>query len=49
MYEDYDSNPIIISRNSMPIAIDSVPFPAVTICNMNLVKKSFAEYVLSNG
>ncbi len=38
----WQNEPILVSLDTSPTPIWEVPFPAVTICNMNHVKKSEA-------
>ncbi|KAG4079926.1 hypothetical protein HA402_006238 [Bradysia odoriphaga] len=40
VYDKYSSSPMIISLNSRPTDITELPFPAVTVCNMNQAVKS---------
>ncbi|XP_043266575.1 pickpocket protein 28-like isoform X2 [Venturia canescens] len=42
LYERWVESPIIISMSPEPIAFDQFPFPSVTVCNMNNVKKTEA-------
>lgn len=49
IYEKYDNSPVIISYNPKVVPLLSIPFPAVTICNLNQALKSEAEKILTNG
>ncbi|KAI4503005.1 hypothetical protein M0802_002049 [Mischocyttarus mexicanus] len=40
LYQKWVSSPIIISLSPETVSLNEFPFPAVTICNMNNVKKS---------
>ncbi|XP_055320679.1 pickpocket protein 28 [Sitodiplosis mosellana] len=40
VYRKWDESPIIITLNSETTSITQIPFPAVTICNMNQVRLS---------
>ncbi|XP_035735127.1 pickpocket protein 28-like [Vespa mandarinia] len=48
LYQKWVTSPIIISLSPEPISLNEFPFPAVTICNMNNVKKSEANRI-ENG
>lgn len=43
VYQKWTETPVIIGLDPVSTNIKDIPFPAVTICNMNQVKKSFAE------
>ncbi|KAG5683748.1 hypothetical protein PVAND_013013 [Polypedilum vanderplanki] len=43
IYQKWNDSPVIISGNPFTTKIAEIPFPAVTICNMNQVKRSFAK------
>lgn len=45
IYEKWTASPIIIAQNAYATSISEFPFPAVTICNLNQVKKSKIENV----
>lgn len=45
VYHKWDATPVIIGLDPVSTEIKDIPFPAVTICNMNQVKKSFASSV----
>lgn len=42
IYQKWRETPVIIGLDPVSTNINEIPFPAVTICNMNQVKKSFA-------
>ena len=46
LFEKYEKSPIIITRDPENALLNQLPFPAVTICNMNNVKKSEALRIL---
>ncbi|XP_037029673.1 pickpocket protein 28-like [Bradysia coprophila] len=49
VYDKYKSSPMIISLNSRPTDITKLPFPAVTVCNMNQALKSVvANYAVDS-
>ena len=43
VWQKWKETPIIIGLDPSATNIKDIPFPAVTICNMNQVKKSFAK------
>nr|XP_012222920.1 PREDICTED: pickpocket protein 28-like [Linepithema humile] len=45
LYQKLNSAPIIISLSPEPVSLNEFPFPSVTICNMNNVKKSEAKRI----
>ncbi|CAK9808428.1 Pickpocket protein 28 [Anthophora quadrimaculata] len=45
LYQKWVSTPIIISLSPEPVSLNEFPFPSVTICNMNNVKKSEANRI----
>ncbi|XP_032675500.1 pickpocket protein 28-like [Odontomachus brunneus] len=45
LYQRWNGAPIIISLSPEPVALDEIPFPAVTICNMNHAKKTEAKRI----
>lgn len=49
IYNKWQSNPVIISFSPFDADLRSIPFPAVTVCNMNHVKKNVADEILANG
>lgn len=46
LYQKWNGAPIIISLSPDPISLNEFPFPSVTICNMNRLKKSEAKRIL---
>lgn len=49
IYEKWRSSPVIISFSPYDAELSSIPFPAVTICNMNQAKKTEAEKLIAEG
>jgi len=43
IWSKWEENPIIVSLDTSAAIIDDIPFPAVTICNMNKMKRSGVE------
>lgn len=43
VYEKWNASPIIITNNAVATPITDIPFPAVTICNMNQAQKSMVK------
>ncbi|XP_035702813.1 pickpocket protein 28-like [Folsomia candida] len=43
VWSNYLSSPLIVTFEPFETTIDKIPFPAITICNMNKVLKSKAE------
>lgn len=43
IYQKYLNNPVIIGMDPVSTNIKDIPFPAITLCNMNQVKKSYAK------
>jgi amiloride-sensitive sodium channel len=48
LYHKWDDSPVIVSIAARSTQLISIPFPAVTICNMNKAKKSVAEEILQS-
>ncbi|EZA54394.1 pickpocket protein 28 isoform X1 [Ooceraea biroi] len=46
IYQRWTHSPIIIALSPEPVSLTEFPFPSVTICNMNHVKKSEATKIL---
>lgn len=46
VYQKWTDTPMIIGLNPKLSSVKDFPFPAVTICNMNQARKSFAENYL---
>lgn len=40
IYEKWSSTPIIVGLSAVSTSINDIPFPAVTICNMNQARQS---------
>lgn len=49
IYHKYTNTPVIISFNPVSTSLLSIPFPAVTICNMNQAIKRKARQILKYG
>lgn len=49
LYSRWDTSPMIVSLNPEQAQLTSIPFPAITICNMNQARKSVAERIVSGG
>lgn len=52
IYQKWSASPIIIGLNAVATSISDIPFPAVTICNMNQARKSYVrdiEEITING
>lgn len=47
VWQKWRETPVIIGLDPVSTSIKDIPFPAVTICNMNQVKKNFAESLRS--
>ncbi len=45
IFEKWEKSPIIVSFDSHSTPIWEIPFPSLTICNMNKVLKSKVEYI----
>ncbi|KAL0277706.1 UNVERIFIED_CONTAM: hypothetical protein PYX00_004902 [Menopon gallinae] len=48
LYNRWKENPMIISLSPRATLLETIPFPAVTVCNMNGAKKSVAEDIDQN-
>lgn len=48
LWNKWSENPIIIGLNSALTPLNEIPFPAVTICNMNQARRSIAEKIIDN-
>lgn len=49
VYNKWSSSPMIVSINPQNMAMGNLPFPALTICNVNQAKKSVAERYMDSG
>ncbi|XP_050307294.1 pickpocket protein 28-like [Anthonomus grandis grandis] len=49
IYAKWKSSPVIISFSPFDAELGSIPFPAITICNMNQAKRNEAEKILKEG
>ncbi|KAI4464283.1 amiloride-sensitive sodium channel-related [Holotrichia oblita] len=49
IYAKYNLNPVIISFSPTAVSIAEIPFPAITICSVNIVKKTEGERILQYG
>ncbi|CAL1673516.1 unnamed protein product [Lasius platythorax] len=45
LYQKWSGSPVIISLSPEPVSLNEFPFPSVTICNMNNVKKTEAKRI----
>lgn len=43
VYQKWEDSPVIIALDPVSTDIKDIPFPAVTICNFNQVRKSYAK------
>jgi amiloride-sensitive sodium channel len=48
LYHKWDENPVIVSVGAKSTQLMSIPFPAVTVCNMNKARKSIAEEIINS-
>lgn len=49
VYAKWRQSPMIVSINPENMPLMSLPFPAITICNVNQAKKSVAERYSLDG
>lgn len=49
VYSKWSASPIIITLNALATSIEDIPFPAVTICNMNQARKSVVKNFDNNS
>ncbi|GJQ80853.1 hypothetical protein Trydic_g14114 [Trypoxylus dichotomus] len=49
IYAKYNLSPVIISFSPTAVSIAEIPFPAITICSVNIVKKSEGERIIQFG
>jgi hypothetical protein len=47
VWEKYRDNPVIVSFSPRELDIEFIPFPAVTICNMNKILNREAMKILA--
>ena len=45
VWRRYQTSPVILAFDPHDLSISDIPFPAVTICNINKVQKKFAQQV----
>lgn len=45
IYEKWSATPVIIAMNAVSTSVGEIPFPAVTICNMNQALSSVANNI----
>lgn len=45
LWNKWSENPIIIGLNSASTPLNEIPFPAVTICNMNQARRNIADTI----
>lgn len=43
IYEKWSASPVIIALNAVSTSVNDIPFPAVTICNMNQARQSVVQ------
>lgn len=41
--QKYTENPIIVSFQPTETKVAQIPFPAITICNLNIMKRSMLD------
>ncbi|KAH8322050.1 hypothetical protein KR059_000941 [Drosophila kikkawai] len=46
IYDKWEDTPVIIGISPTMTPIDQIPFPAITVCNMNQAKKSKVEHLM---
>ncbi|XP_072396006.1 pickpocket protein 28-like [Diabrotica undecimpunctata] len=49
IYQKWNSSPVIISFSPFDAQLKSIPFPSVTICNMNQAKKTEVNKIKADG
>lgn len=49
VYQKWKDSPVIVGLNPVSFDVKDIPFPAVTICNMNQVKKNYAKSRKTQG
>jgi amiloride-sensitive sodium channel len=45
VYAKWNETPVIVSIGARTTSLTDIPFPAVTVCNVNKVRKSEAERI----
>nr|XP_046475640.1 pickpocket protein 28 isoform X2 [Neodiprion pinetum] len=45
LYQKWTDSPLIISLSPDPVSLVEIPFPSITVCNMNNAKKSEADRI----
>ncbi|PNF19404.1 hypothetical protein B7P43_G03628 [Cryptotermes secundus] len=48
LYHKWNESPVIVSVGAKATQLISIPFPAVTVCNMNKARKSIAEEIINS-
>jgi len=48
VYAKWDETPVIVSIGARTTSLTDIPFPAVTLCNVNRARKSEAERINSS-
>lgn len=48
VYQKWSASPVIIALSAVSTSISDIPFPAVTICNMNQAKESKVKHIMPN-
>lgn len=46
IFEKWNTNPVLVAFNPTDATFNDIPFPAITICNMNQAKREEAEKIL---
>ncbi|XP_044730080.1 pickpocket protein 28-like [Chrysoperla carnea] len=49
IYNKWENSPVIISISPTYTELDTIPFPAITVCNLNQARKSEALNILEEG
>ncbi|XP_071052550.1 pickpocket protein 28-like [Onthophagus taurus] len=49
IYAKFNNSPVIISFSPTVVSVSEIPFPAITICSVNVVKKKEGERILKSG
>lgn len=48
VYQKWTASPVIVALSAVSTSISEIPFPAVTICNMNQAKESMVQNIVDN-